>query len=90
MPPSIKLPSSAWNEAKDTNLRKSWGLFVLTRDLPLSCDAKRASWEIYQPHFISRQLGYLQGYPLPPLTSRSLLSRGRLSSSSERECREAE
>ncbi|XP_068329879.1 uncharacterized protein [Pyrus communis] len=63
------------------------GSFVLARDFPLGCDARRASWEVYHPHFVARQLGYLQGCPVPLLASRSLLSRGRLTGSSERECK---
>ena len=89
-PASIKLPSLAWSESEDAVLRQNWGSFVLTRDLPLGCDARRASWEVYHPHFTARQLGFLQGCPVPLLTSQSLLGRGRLSGSSERECRDAE
>ncbi|XP_048435311.1 uncharacterized protein LOC125475023 [Pyrus x bretschneideri] len=89
-PASIRLPTAAWAEIEDAGLRQSWGSIVLARDLPLGCDARRASWEVYHPHFVARQLGYLQGCPVPLLASRSLLSRGRLSGSSERECRSTE
>ncbi|KAM2086292.1 hypothetical protein ACFX1R_023843 [Malus domestica] len=89
-PHSIRLPTSTWNEIKDTYFRQHWGSFVLTRDLPLGCNARRASWEVYHPHFAARQLGYLQGCPVPLLTSCSLLSRGHLSGSLENECRDTE
>ena len=69
---------------------KNWGSFVLARDIPLGCDARRASWEAYHPHFMARQLGLLQGCPVPLLTFLSLLSRGRLSGSSDKECRDTE
>lgn len=85
---SIRLPTSAWKESEDANLRQNWGSFVLAHDLHFGCDVSRASWEVYHPHFMTRQLGYLQGCPVPLLTSRSLLSRERLSGSSERECEE--
>ncbi|KAM2282763.1 hypothetical protein ACFXTI_031948 [Malus domestica] len=42
-PLSIKLPTSAWSADDDADLRQSWRSFVLTRDLPLGCDAHRAS-----------------------------------------------
>ncbi|KAM1842672.1 hypothetical protein ACFX13_017331 [Malus domestica] len=71
---SIKLPISAWSADEDADLRQSWGSFVLTRDFPLGCDAHRANWEVYHPHFTARQLGYLQGCPVPLLTSHSMLS----------------
>ena len=89
-PASIILPSSAWKEAEDAALRQSWGSFVLARDLPLGCDARRASWEVYHPHFLARQLGFSQGCPVPLITSQSLLGQGRLTGASERECRDAE
>ena len=89
-PASLNLPSSAWGESEDKDLRQNWGSFVLSRDLPLGCDARRASWEVYHPQFIARQFGYLQGCPVPLFRSRSLLSRGRLTGSSEKECRDAE
>ncbi|KAB2627718.1 proline-rich protein 12-like [Pyrus ussuriensis x Pyrus communis] len=84
---SLRLPTAAWAESEDAGIRQCWGSFVLARDLPLGCDARRASWEVYHPHFVARQLGYLQGCPVPLLASRSLLSRGRLTGSSERECK---
>ncbi|KAB2622539.1 proline-rich protein 12-like [Pyrus ussuriensis x Pyrus communis] len=86
-PSSLRLPTAAWAESEDAGIRQRWGSFVLARDLPLGCDARRASWEVYHPHFLARQLGYLQGCPVPLLASRSLLSRGRLTGSSERECK---
>ncbi|KAM2796684.1 hypothetical protein COP1_007786 [Malus domestica] len=85
-PSSIKLPTSMWGADEDADLRQSWGSFVLTRDLPLGCDGKRAGWEVYHPNFLARQLGYLQGYPVPLLSSRTVLSRGREPGSSEKEC----
>ncbi|XP_068317177.1 uncharacterized protein [Pyrus communis] len=88
-PCSIRLPTSAWNENEDAALCQNWGSIVLTRDLPLGCDSCQASWEVYHPHFTDRQLGYLQGCLIPLLTSRSLLSRERLSGSWERECRDS-
>ena len=63
---------------------------MLSRDLPLGCDARWASWEVYHPQFTARQLDYLQGCPVPLLLSRSLLSRGRLTGSSENECQDIE
>ncbi|KAM1451789.1 hypothetical protein ACFX2I_038855 [Malus domestica] len=75
-----------WGTDEDTDLRQSWGSFVLTRDLPLGCDGKRAGWEVYHPNFMARQLGYLQGCPVPLLSSRTVLSRGREPGSSEKEC----
>nr|XP_028946853.1 uncharacterized protein LOC114820406 [Malus domestica] len=57
------------------------------RDLPLGCDGKRSGWEVYHPNFLARQLGYLQGCPIPLLFSRTVLSRGREPRSSEKECR---
>ena len=89
-PSFISLPTVAWGEDENALLRQNWGSFVLSRDLPLGCDARRSSWEVYHPQFMARQLGYLQGCPVPLLLSRSLLSRGRLSGSSEKECREIE
>ncbi|KAB2611705.1 hypothetical protein D8674_019737 [Pyrus ussuriensis x Pyrus communis] len=50
-------------------------------------DQKPLEEEVYHPNFLARQLGYLQGCPLPFLSSCSLLSRERISSSSERECK---
>ncbi|CAN6691619.1 unnamed protein product [Malus baccata var. baccata] len=38
--------STAWSADDDADLCQSWGSFVLTRDLPLGCDAHRASWEL--------------------------------------------
>lgn len=89
-PCSTRLPTSTWSDSEDAAFRQNWGSFVLTRDLPLGCDAHRASWEVYHPHFAVRQLGYLQGCPLPLLSSGSLLTLGRVSGSSERECRDVE
>ena len=86
-PSSLKLPTAAWAASEDADIRQRWGSFVLARDLPLGCDARRAGWEVYHPHFVARQLGYIQGSPVPLLASRSLLSRGRLTGSSERECK---
>ncbi|KAM1658871.1 hypothetical protein ACFXTN_042984 [Malus domestica] len=85
-PSSIKLPTSMWGADEDADLRQSWGSFVLTRNLPLGCDGKRAGWEVYHPNFLARQLGYLQGCPVPLLSSRTVLSRGREPGSSEKEC----
>ncbi|KAB2603337.1 hypothetical protein D8674_004342 [Pyrus ussuriensis x Pyrus communis] len=62
---------------------------MVAREFPFSCDAWQASWEVYHPHFVARQLGYLQGCLVPLLTSCSL-SRERLSGSSQRECEEVE
>ena len=81
----IKLPTTVWSESRDPLLRQNWGSFVLSRDLPLCCDARRSSWEVYHQQFTTRQFG--RG---PLLLSHSLLSRGRLSSSSEKECRDTE
>ncbi|CAN6547661.1 unnamed protein product [Malus baccata var. baccata] len=53
------------------------GVFVLTHDLSFGCDGKRAGWEVYHPNFLARQLGYLQGCPVPLLSSRTVLSRGQ-------------
>ena len=78
-PKSICLPSEAWDVETDLTLRRHWGSFVLSRDLPLGCDARRASWEVYHPHFTARQLGFVQGASVPLLSSRSLLGRGRFS-----------
>lgn len=89
-PSSIVLPSSAWDKDEDAGLRQAWGSFVLARDLPLGCEARRASWEVYHPNFNARQLGYLQGSPVPFFFSRTLLSRGRVSGSSEKECADVE
>ncbi|KAM1455303.1 hypothetical protein ACFX1X_004758 [Malus domestica] len=88
-PPSIKLPTSTWAAEEDAALRRTWGSFVLARDLPLGCDGKRSGWEVYHPNFLARQLGYLQGCPVPLLSSRTVLSRGREPRSSENECRTA-
>ncbi|XP_070672589.1 uncharacterized protein [Malus domestica] len=88
-PSSIRLPTSMWGAGEDADLRQSWGSFVLTRDLPLGCDGKRAGWEVYHPNFLARQLGYLQGCPVPLLSSRTVLSRGREPRSSEKECKTA-
>ncbi|KAM2963582.1 hypothetical protein FF2_021492 [Malus domestica] len=84
-PSSIKLPTSVWGADEDADLRQSWGSFVLTCDLPLCCDGRRAGWEVYHPNFLARQLGYLQGCPVPLLSSRTVLSRGRKPGSSENE-----
>ncbi|KAM2212332.1 hypothetical protein ACFX1S_022640 [Malus domestica] len=73
-PCSARLPTSTWSDSEDAGFHQNWGLFVLTRDLPLGCDAHSASWEVYHPYFTARQLGYLQGCPLPLLSSRSLLT----------------
>ncbi|KAB2635548.1 hypothetical protein D8674_026082 [Pyrus ussuriensis x Pyrus communis] len=89
-PSSLRLPTATWAESEDADIRQCWGSFVLAHDLPLGCDARRANWEVYHPHFVARQLGYLQGCPVPLLASRSLLSRGCLTSSSERECKASE
>ncbi|KAM1543622.1 hypothetical protein ACFX15_012761 [Malus domestica] len=62
---------------------------MLTRDLPLDCDSRRAGWEVYHPNFLTRQLGYLQGCPVPLFSSRSVLSRGREPGSLEKECKDA-
>ncbi|CAN6710755.1 unnamed protein product [Malus baccata var. baccata] len=78
-----------WGADEDADLRQSWGSFVLIRDLHLGCDGKRASWEVYHPNFLARQLGYLQGCPVPLLSSRTILSRGREPRSSEKECNTA-
>ena len=75
-PSSTKLPSSIWDDDEDATLRQNWGSFVLARDLPLGCDARRASWEVYHPQFMARQFEFLQGCLVPLLTSFSLLSRG--------------
>ncbi|KAM0974297.1 hypothetical protein ACFX2C_017498 [Malus domestica] len=88
-PSSIRLPTSPWSAKEDADLRQTWGSFVLARDLPLGCDGKRSGWEVYHPNFLARQLGYLQGYPIPLLSSRTVLSRGREPRSSEKECRTA-
>ena len=72
-PASIKLPSSAWSEEEDAAFRQNWGSFVLACDLPLGCDARWTSWEVYHPHFTARQLGYWQCYLVPLLLSHSLL-----------------
>ncbi|KAM2598785.1 hypothetical protein TB2_037281 [Malus domestica] len=85
-PSSIRLPTSAWGADKKADLRQSWGSFVLARDLPLGCEGRRASWEVYHPNFLARQLGYLQGCPVPLLSSRFVLSRGHETGSSEKEC----
>ncbi|KAM1081153.1 hypothetical protein EV2_016192 [Malus domestica] len=86
-PSSIRLPISSWSAEEDADLRQTWGSFVLARDLPLGCDGKRSGWEVYHPNFLARQLGYLQGCPIPLLFSRTVLSRGREPRSSEKECR---
>ena len=65
------------------------GVVVLARDLHLGCDGKRSGWEVYHPNFLARQLGYLQGCPIPLLSSRTVLSRGREPRSSEKKCRTA-
>nr|XP_028954193.1 uncharacterized protein LOC114823058 [Malus domestica] len=83
------LPISPWSAEEDADLRQTWGSFVLARDLPLGCDGKRSGWEVYHPNFLARQLGYLQGCPIPLLSSRTVLSRGREPRSSEKECRTA-
>ncbi|KAM2380727.1 hypothetical protein ACFX1X_041853 [Malus domestica] len=88
-PSSIRLPTTAWSADKDANLSQSWGFFVLARDLPLGCEGRRASWEVYHPNFLARQFGYIQGCPVPLLSSRSVLSRGRESGSSEKKCTDA-
>ncbi|KAM2270785.1 hypothetical protein ACFXTI_038192 [Malus domestica] len=88
-PSSIRLPISPWSAEEDADLRQTWGSFVLARDLPLGCDGKRSGWEVYHPNFLARQLGYLQGCPIPLLSSRTVLSRGREPRSSEKECRTA-
>ncbi|KAM2608903.1 hypothetical protein TB1_037178 [Malus domestica] len=88
-PSSIRLPTSPWSAEEDADLRQTWGSFVLARDLPLGCDGKRSGWEVYHPNFLARQLGYLQGCPIPLLSSRTVLSRGREPRSSENECRTA-
>ncbi|KAM1452242.1 hypothetical protein ACFX2I_039237 [Malus domestica] len=88
-PSSIRLPISPWSTEEDADLRQTWGSFVLARDLPLGCDGKRSGWEVYHPNFLARQLGYLQGCPIPILSSRTVLSRGREPRSSEKECRTA-
>ncbi|KAM1074412.1 hypothetical protein ACFX2B_019169 [Malus domestica] len=88
-PSSIRLPTSPWSTEEDADLRQTWGSFVLARDLPLGCDGKRSGWEVYHPNFLARQLGYLQGCPIPLLSSRTVLSRGREPRSSEKECRTA-
>ncbi|XP_050140560.1 uncharacterized protein LOC126616536 [Malus sylvestris] len=49
-----------------------------------------ASWEVYHPHFVVLQLGYLQGCPLPLLSSHSFLTLGRVFGFLERECRDVE
>ncbi|KAM1746859.1 hypothetical protein ACFX11_013450 [Malus domestica] len=86
---SVRLPISMWGADEDADLRQSWGSFVLTRDLPLGCDGKRAGWEVYHPNFLARQLGYFQGCPVPLLSSRTVLNRGREPGSSEKECNTA-
>lgn len=78
-----------WEEAEEVDLRQAWGSFTIAHKLHFGCDARRASWEVYNPHFQARQLGYLQGCLVSLVTSRSLLSRERLSGSSEKECEEA-
>ncbi|KAM2194228.1 hypothetical protein ACFX1R_028395 [Malus domestica] len=88
-PSSIRLPTSTWSSEEDADLRQTWGSFVLARDLPLGCDGKRLGWEVYHPNFLARQLGYLQGCPVPLLSSRTILSRGREPCSSETECNTA-
>ncbi|KAM2732076.1 hypothetical protein EV2_035673 [Malus domestica] len=50
---------------------------------------ERSGWEVYHPNFLARQLGYLQGCPVPLLSSRTVLSRGREPRSSEKECKTA-
>ncbi|KAM2166308.1 hypothetical protein ACFX1R_040342 [Malus domestica] len=85
-PSFIRLPTSTWGAEEDADLRQTWGSFVLARDLPLGCDGKRSGWEVYHPNFLARQLGYLQGCPVPLLSSRTVLSRGREPRSSEKEC----
>ncbi|CAN6693589.1 unnamed protein product [Malus baccata var. baccata] len=80
------LPTSPWSAEEDADLRQTWGSFVLAQDLPLGCDGKRSGWEVYHPNFLARQLGYLQGCPIPVLSSRTVLSRGREPRSSEKEC----
>nr|XP_017186916.1 uncharacterized protein LOC108173043 [Malus domestica] len=85
-PSSIKLPTSVWGADEDADLHQSWGSFVLICDLPLGCDGRRAGWEVYHPNFLARQLSYLQGYPVPLLSSRTVLSRGREPGSSDKEC----
>ncbi|KAM2303663.1 hypothetical protein ACFXTH_023458 [Malus domestica] len=84
-PSFIRLPTSTWGAEDDADLRQTWGSFVLVRDLPLGCDGKRSGWEVYHPNFLARQLGYLQGCPVPLLSSRTILSRGREPRSSEKE-----
>ncbi|CAN6711747.1 unnamed protein product [Malus baccata var. baccata] len=54
-----------------------------------SSDLGVVCWEVYHPNFLARQLGYLQGCPIPLLSSRTVLSRGREPRSSEKECRTA-
>ncbi|CAN6677897.1 unnamed protein product [Malus baccata var. baccata] len=54
-----------------------------------SSDLGVVCWEVYHPNFLARQLGYLQGCPIPLLSSRIVLSRGREPRSSEKECRTA-
>ncbi|KAM2756624.1 hypothetical protein PS2_018462 [Malus domestica] len=88
-PSFIRLPTSTWGAEEDADLRQTWGSFVLARDLPLGCDGKRSGWEVYHPNFLARQLGYLQGCPVPLLSSRTVLSRGREPRSSEKECNTA-
>ncbi|KAM1014147.1 hypothetical protein ACFX2C_044186 [Malus domestica] len=84
-PSSIRLPTSMWGVDEDADLHQSWGSFVLTRDLLIGCDGKRAGWEVYHPNFLARQLGYLQGCPVLLFSSRTVLSRGREPGSSEKE-----
>ena len=89
-PESIRLPTTAWDAETDLVLRPHWGSFMLSRDLPLGCEARRASWEVYHPNFTARQLGYVQGAPVPLLSSRTRLDRGRLSGFLEKEFKSAE
>ncbi|KAM1362013.1 hypothetical protein ACFX2H_026892 [Malus domestica] len=86
-PSSVRLPTSTWGAEEDADLRQTWGSFVLAHDLPLGCDGKRSGWEVYHPNFLARQLGYLQGCPVPLLSSRTVPSRGREPRSSEKECK---
>ncbi|KAM1440273.1 hypothetical protein ACFXTO_014054 [Malus domestica] len=44
---------------------------------------------MYLPNFLVRQLGYLQGCPVPLLSLRSVLSRIREPGYSEKECHDA-
>ncbi|CAN6547300.1 unnamed protein product [Malus baccata var. baccata] len=78
-----------WGAEEDAELRQTWGSFVLARNLPLGCDGKRSGWEVYHPNFLARQLGYLQGCPVPLLSSRTVLSRGCEPRSLEKECKTA-